>query len=105
LGEFFAFLGDSVFDSVDFGKFFTPGTVFFFGPNKKLWMTSPATLLRDLATRIFTNSSLRIFDQPGTAISLASDPKSASVNELSSFEVAIVYVSFDSRKVSRYHRF
>jgi len=98
LGGFFPFFGSSSFDSDGFDGFFVPEFVpeagfVFDGDDKKLWITSPATLLRDLATSTRTKSSLRIFDQPGIAISLASDPKSASVNALSSFDVAIVRYS------------
>ena len=95
--ETFPFLGsvpltsaDFLPDSVDFSEFFALEVAFFFDGLKNLLITSPATLPRDLATRVRTKSSLRIFDHPGIPISLEIPPKSAIVNELSSFEVAIV---------------
>jgi hypothetical protein len=89
-GGIFFFFWAETFGSAGLAGFFALGADFFFERDKKLLIISPATLLRDLATRTRTKSSLRIFDHPGIPISLARNPKSASVNELSSFEVAIV---------------
>jgi hypothetical protein len=97
LGGIFVLLGSVAFDSVgfigfigfiDFTAFFTLEAGFFLDA-KNLFMTSPAFLLRDLATRVRTKSSLRILDHPGSAIFLAITPKSVMVSDLSSFEVAI----------------